>query len=127
MNSHSFLIVDDEEMLRELMSEYLGEYLGETSENVFTAQSSNEALEIISQHHIDMMITDIMLANELGTDLYKKIHDLYPDIKVMFVTGYCNINLPQEFPDVPVLKKPFFGDDFIHAVEGILSSSVSES
>lgn len=118
MNSHSFLVVDDEEMLRELMSEYLCE----TSDNVFTAQSSNEALEILEHNHIDMMVTDIMLENELGTDLYNKVHDKYPDIKVMFVTGYCDINLSQEFPNVPVLHKPFYGDNFIHAVEGTLSS-----
>lgn len=116
MNSPSFLVVDDEEMLRELMSEYLSE----TSENVFTAESSQEALEILNNNHVDVMVTDIMLGAELGTELYDKVHAIHPEIKVMFVTGYCDQSLLQKFPEIPVLRKPFFDDDFIHAVEEVL-------
>lgn len=116
MNTHTFLVVDDEEMLRELMSAYLEE----VDMQVFTAQSADQALEILKNKQIDMIVTDIMLGSDLGTELYRQVHAIYPNIKALFVTGYCDDHLLQEFPEVSVLRKPFIDDDFIHAIEEVL-------
>lgn len=112
--SHTMLIVDDEDSIREIMSLYFsGDY------TVFTARNIREALTILSQNQIDLLITDICLGQDSGTKLYEQTN-MYPSVKTLFMTGYVNFPLPSIYPEVPVLKKPFKLEDVANMVTNIL-------
>jgi len=79
----NILIVDDEEMIRELISITL------TKEG-FTchlAASAEEGLDIINSGKLDMALLDIMMPGRSGIDLLKDIKQLTPDTTVLMITA----------------------------------------
>jgi two-component system cell cycle response regulator len=79
----NILIVDDEAGIRLSMQEFVA-VSGFTT---FTAASAEEALALLKEHPIDVVITDIMLPGLDGlelTDIIKKDYD----IDVIVLTGY---------------------------------------
>lgn len=77
------LIVDDDAAIRESMNEFV-DMSGYMST---TASSAEEALGTLSQNHIDVVITDIMLPGMDGLELTDRIKKEY-DIDVIVMTGY---------------------------------------
>lgn len=83
--NESILIVDDNLATRKSMSDFI-EFSGYKS---LQAENGFVALEILKKHHIDVVITDIMMPGMNGlelTDLIKKDYD----IEVIVVTGYSD-------------------------------------
>lgn len=64
----SILIVEDHPEMRRFLSDKLAEYF-----NVFTASNSKEAHEVIYQRLPDLVISDVLMPDELGTTLVKKL------------------------------------------------------
>jgi diguanylate cyclase (GGDEF)-like protein len=82
MDAH-ILIVDDDAAIRDSMNEFV-QMAGFTS---ITAGTAEEALQILDNNSMDVVITDIMLPGMDGlelTDRIKKNHD----IDVIVMTGY---------------------------------------
>lgn len=52
------------------------------------AKNGNEAIEIIDNSEVDMVITDMSMPGKDGIDLIKYIRSHYPDIKVLAISGY---------------------------------------
>jgi DNA-binding NarL/FixJ family response regulator len=80
------LIADDHQMfidgIRSLLrNEKQFEFVGEASNGV-------EALAFIKGTPIDILITDISMAEMNGTELTKQVKKNYPDIKVLVVTMF---------------------------------------
>lgn len=66
--SHSLLLVEDNEELLQLMNKLLGyEY------NTYTAQTGKEAVEIIEQEDIDLVVSDVMMPEMNGIELCRHI------------------------------------------------------
>ncbi|HOE91864.1 MAG TPA: ATP-binding protein, partial [Candidatus Cloacimonadota bacterium] len=81
------VIVDDEEFVLEIAKELLQE-LGNT---VYTAQSGAEALEIVKSHaDIKLALIDRMMPKMDGVELFYKLKELKPDIKVVIASGFKN-------------------------------------
>lgn len=79
----SVLIVDDDPAIGKSMSDFI-EVSGYKS---LRAESGFNALELLKTHHVDVVITDIMLPGMNGlelTDLIKKDYDT----EVIVITGY---------------------------------------
>jgi len=79
------LIVDDDEDIRRIIQEYLrknGFYCKEVS-------GPDEALTIIDQNNIDMILTDIKMQNNDGIELMIEAHKDHPDISFIIMTGYA--------------------------------------
>ncbi len=83
--SDSILIVDDEEDLREPIKTYL-EFVG-FSATAFATPA--EALEHMSRHKVDVVITDIMLGEINGLELTRIIKKEF-DADVIVITGYAS-------------------------------------
>ncbi len=82
MNS-SILIVDDDPAIRKSMSDFI-DFSGYKA---LQADSGFNALELLKKHHVDVVITDIMMPGMNGlelTDLIKKDFDT----EVIVITGY---------------------------------------
>lgn len=83
----TLLICDDEENTRNLL-QYV---LMEKGYRVFESASILQALSIIENESINIVITDMILGNENGMDLLKKIKKLKLQTPVIFLTAYGTI------------------------------------
>jgi DNA-binding response OmpR family regulator len=79
----SILIVDDEPQMREVLSLYLTEH----GYQVFAAGTSKEALQLVEQKRINLVVLDIGLAHEDGLKLLSDIKALHPETQVVMLTG----------------------------------------
>ncbi len=77
------LIVDDDVSIRESMNEFIG-ISGYVS---FAAETAEDALEILSENSIQVVVTDILLPGMDGLELTDRIKHDY-DIDVIVMTGY---------------------------------------
>jgi len=84
--SHTILLADDEEMLREVMTESL-EKLGY---QIMAASDGAQAMTLFEEHAdaIDLAILDVVMPHMGGVELSEHIHRLQPTLPVIFYTGY---------------------------------------
>jgi YesN/AraC family two-component response regulator len=80
---YNILLVDDDSCFREEINQAFDEY------HIIEASNGNEAIKLISEpNEIDLVMLDVRLPNERGTDLLKRIKTLNPDIGIIMITGY---------------------------------------
>jgi len=77
------LVVDDEAPIRELLSSYF-QKRGYT---VSAAANGSEAIRILDELSIDVMILDIALADADGLELLESIKMDHPKLPVIILTG----------------------------------------
>lgn len=99
--SGTVLLVDDEEAVRATTRELL-ESLGYI---VCEAASGEEAWAEVGRNRFDMVITDHLMPGLSGTDLARRIREFDPDLPVLIISGYAE--LEGISPDLPRLEKPF--------------------
>ncbi|GBF37992.1 response regulator transcription factor [Leptospira johnsonii] len=86
MSNHRILVVEDIHSIREAVKDILvRDY------EVFDAENYDEAVKILSNEHIDLVITDIRMPGKSGLDLIKTIQKEYPSVQYSLMTAY-NIN-----------------------------------
>ena len=78
------LIVDDEKDFVEMFSLRLQAQ----GEKVFTAHSGKEALKVLMQTIIDVVILDIRMPGMDGIDTLKQIKAIFPLVEVILLTGH---------------------------------------
>jgi len=85
------LYVDDEESnLRGFKAVFHMEY------KVFMASSGMDALEILKENEVHLIITDQKMPEMTGVEFLKKVTPLYPDSVRMILTGYSDIGVIME-------------------------------
>jgi DNA-binding LytR/AlgR family response regulator len=58
-----------------------------------------------------------------GFELARRVHDQWPDVARLLVTGYAGTDTSgTDLEDVAVLPKPFAGDDLVRAANDALSA-----
>jgi len=82
------LVVDDEESIRRLIEKELGS----VRRSVRTADSARQAFEIIEQQQFDVIVLDIRLPDGDGIELLEKFKQTLPDVEVILITGYGNVD-----------------------------------
>ena len=84
--SETILFVDDEEMIVEVAEELL-ERLGYRA---LVAQSGKMAIEMYEAHkeRIDMVILDMIMPDMNGGEVYDRIKEKNPEVKVLLSSGY---------------------------------------
>lgn len=80
------LVVDDEAMLRRLLEKILKK----EGYNVHLAPSAKDALEILRDNSVDIMISDIKMPEMDGFALLRAVKADYPDVGVIMMTGYAD-------------------------------------
>ena len=83
----SLLVVDDEVSIRDLCRDVASE----AGLQVFSASTTEEALEILDQFPIDIVVTDLKLPQLGGMELLKRIRASHPEISVIVLTQYGTI------------------------------------
>lgn len=102
----TILVVDDELVLLKLTSEMLTK----KGYNIFSAQSAKEALEILENESIDLLLTDIIMPEMDGYELTAIVQEKYPDIKVQLASGFTDdrhIDKVDEELTQNLLHKPY--------------------
>lgn len=85
------LIVDDHTMFLDGITEILRNT--ELYDVVGTASNGTDALEIISQASVNLVITDLRMKNMDGNELSKILNLKYPDIKILVVSMHNDYSL----------------------------------
>ncbi len=84
--SLNIVVVDDEEFILKSISKIL-KYLGH---NVYAVSDSNQIEDIIRNNNIDIAIVDLILGDDEGIDVNKKIKEIKPSIFSVVSTGYTD-------------------------------------
>jgi len=89
---------------------------------VLKAGDGLEAVKIVQQQDVDLVILDVVMPKMSGPDTYKQINELRPEVPVLFVTGYDVNEEIDTFAggSVPVLQKPYTQDTLGHKVHEVL-------
>ena len=117
------LIVDDEQLARDRLARMLSDIPG--YDVVGQAANGMQALEIVRKHHPDLVLLDMKIPGMDGIEILKRLKDIDPDIKVIIMTAYGELDMIQETKELGVLMhfaKPFDIDDLRAAVKSHLSS-----
>ncbi|MDD2540526.1 MAG: response regulator [Desulfuromonadaceae bacterium] len=113
------LIVDDEEMIRDLLSSALAqeEYVCHQASNV------DEAFVILGEHPVDLVISDIMMPGRSGVELLRDLKKVDPDIAVLMITGLSDMNTAMECVHLGAddyITKPFGINRVVLTVKNLL-------
>ncbi len=83
-SSVSILVVDDEEMMRNLLERILSR----EGYKIKTAEDGLQALEVLKSEKIDIIISDMKMPRMNGFELLNVVKKEYPDIGVIIMTAY---------------------------------------
>ncbi len=82
------LVVDDEPLVRGSLSELLTL----SGYNVTAAPNGSEALRILKDYSVDLIISDLKMPDIDGLQLLRKVKKMNADIPVILMTGYGSID-----------------------------------
>ena len=83
---YRILVADDEADERALIRFLLGDF--DKDIEVLEARNGKEALNVIQQKEIDILISDIQMGFMTGIELAAKVRETYPDMEILFFSGY---------------------------------------
>jgi CheY-like chemotaxis protein len=112
------LVVDDESYLRELIRETLRTRQYDAT----TASNGAEALDLLSRGKYDIVVTDVVMPGMEGLELVKQIRRLYPQIRILVLTGYPRSADIGDFLAEGVddfLPKPFRANDLVAVIRKV--------
>lgn len=100
------LVVDDEDSVRDLCRDVV------RSSGLLprTASTTEQALEILDQHPVEIVITDLRVPQLGGIELLKRVRESYPHMAVIILTQYGTIESAVEATRMGAadyLTKPF--------------------
>jgi len=81
---NKILVVDDEQMIRDLLEETLSE----VGFSVYTASTGEEALNLLVKENIEVIFLDLMLPGMDGINLCKLLKKNKPTSCIHAITGY---------------------------------------
>lgn len=110
------LVVDDEKNYQIVLEDLLED----EGYEVRTASSGPEALDIIAGEQVDTVITDIKMPGMTGVELLAKISSSDPDLPVILMTAYAEVDQAVEAMKMGALdhiQKPYENKDVKRAVQ----------
>jgi len=126
-SSETILLVEDEEMVRDLAYKVLAEmgYI------VLAASNGEEAIQICERHKgpIHLMLTDVVMPKMSGRELAEASVRLYPEMKVIYMSGYTDNSVTRNGmlePGVNFVQKPFTLLSLTKKVREVLDASESK-
>ena len=120
----TILLVEDEQEILELCKIEL-----ENKEyRVLGAPSPHEAIRVAGEYEgvISLLLTDVVMPGMNGCDLFKKLQQLNPSLKVLFMSGYSSDviaknNLLED--GINFIQKPFSLKSLSRMVQNIVNQS----
>jgi PAS domain S-box-containing protein len=121
--SETVLLVEDEQPLRQLIHQVLVT-MGCT---VLEASSGDDAVRIASEkdRDIDIVLTDVIMPHMNGFELARRIGEVRPDIKVLYMSGYSDEMIARHDRTVgqpSFIQKPFKPEDLRAKIQELADS-----
>jgi DNA-binding NtrC family response regulator len=122
----NILIVDDDVQILELLHRHLQSW----NYHTYKAISVQEAVAILKETPIDLLITDLKMPKVDGFELIKFVSEHYPKLPKLIITGYPNVqdSLAAIKSGVAAyLTKPFTKAELKSAIDKSLINSIDKS
>jgi two-component system cell cycle sensor histidine kinase/response regulator CckA len=117
----TILLVEDEAMVRAVAERALTRQ-GYT---VLTATNGEEALEVLEKGTVpDLLISDVVMPMMDGPSLVRAARQRYPDLKILFMSGYAEEQLRKsiDIDRVAFLPKPFSVQQLGQAAKDVMAA-----
>ncbi|MFB9275766.1 response regulator transcription factor [Cohnella cellulosilytica] len=118
----NMLIVDDETLVSSSLSA-MDDWSERNIQIIGTASSGKEAMSLIEQSPVNIVVTDIQMADGDGLDLLKYIHAHYPHIAVIIISGHESFQFAHtalKFKARGYVLKPIDTDELFELIDNIL-------
>jgi PAS domain S-box-containing protein len=123
--TETVLVVEDSDDLREIVDRILSR----SGYQVMVAANGPDALEMARRYkgHIDLVLTDLIMPQMLGSELAPRLVESRPDLRVLYMSGFAQPALGAEgtlSPEVALLDKPFTEPSLLARVRQVLEAHV---
>ena len=105
----NLLVVDDELGMRQFMTHLLQR----EGHMVRVAGNGNEAMALLREERADVLLSDVRMPDMGGIDLLKAARELLPDIEVIMMTAFANVDTARDaflLGAFDFVQKPFDND-----------------
>src|SRR2546422_3692437 len=86
-SAHTLVVVDDERTLRFS----IGEWARDEGFQPLEAADGQEALDLVRESSVDVVVLDLKLSNEDGMEVLKRLREEEPALPVIVLTGHGTI------------------------------------
>jgi len=120
VNQESILVVDDEEVMRDVMSTLLAE----AGYRVTLASDGAEGLALARKGSFDAAIVDVMLPEVSGLEVLEEIKKSDPDLVVLMITAYASVETAIQAIKkgaFDYVTKPFKHEEVLHILRNALN------
>jgi DNA-binding NtrC family response regulator len=118
----SILVVEDDKMVLH----FLTRALTRAGYRVHTAENASDAVETFASNKIDLLLTDVMIPEKNGMELYAEMKCRRPELKVIFASGYTSdIMSSNEIGNqgLRFVQKPFSRQTLLQIIREVLDSA----
>jgi two-component system cell cycle sensor histidine kinase/response regulator CckA len=120
-SKHRVLLVEDEVGVRDIVTQMLGAIGYDT----LVAENAAHALALLEEQDVDLLISDVVMPDMRGPEIYRHALKLRPGLSALFVSGYSEeviSEVPTGDNRVGYLSKPFTLRELRTAVDGLITS-----
>jgi YesN/AraC family two-component response regulator len=112
---YTVLVAEDDPLVLEVVASAL-DMAGYT---VLTAPNGYEALRILEERRVDLMLTDVRMPELNGFELVSQAKMVQPDLRVVMVTGFADA--VSNTTHGTLLQKPFHASDLVRTIHAELT------
>ncbi len=119
MKPESILVVDDEEVMRDVLQSLLVK----AGYEVMLAKDGAEGLALARRHAFDAAIVDVMMPEIGGLDLLEELKKVDPDVVVLMITAYASVETAitaMKKGAFDYVAKPFKHEEVLHILANAL-------
>ena len=116
----TILLAEDEPLLRELGQTILKQ----AGYDVLTAPDapSLEQLVLTYSGSVDLLLTDVVMPGMSGPELVRVVKNRWPDIRVLYMSGYADDDIDDLDRDAGFLQKPFTPSELTAKIAEVLGN-----
>ncbi len=116
----TILLVEDEDMVRAVAERALTRQ----GYSVLTAENGELGLQVLEKHgRPDLLVSDVVMPTMDGPTMVRRAREKYPDLPVLFMSGYAEEQLRKsiDLDNVAFLPKPFSVQQLAEAARDVLA------
>ena len=114
--AQTILVVDDMPEIRELISCCCVP----RGFRVFEASNGVEAMKVLQQEKVEIMLTDIVMPEQEGLETLMSAKNAYPNLKIIVMSGHDNyLQMARRLGADQILFKPFKMDHLFSALAAV--------
>jgi len=126
--NETILLAEDDDDARELTKCILEEY----GYKVILAVDGEDAVRKFREksNEVDLLLFDVVMPKKNGREAYEEIHEISPDTRVLFVSGYTADIIKQKGVlngDMPLLMKPVSPSELLKKIRALVERQQEET